>query len=355
MFAKKHYPEVMLPQELDLFLSRGWYRMGQTIFTTHFLCFDQEFYSAIWVRLDLQGYRFRKSLRKIIRRNKAAFQYSIQPSIITPEKEALYQKYRGAFPGVLAPSLRESLLDGDDLNIYQTYEVQVRLGDRLVGLSFFDLGENSLSSITGIYDPEFQKFSIGFFTMLLEIEFGLENGYRYFYPGYVVPGYPRFDYKLRIGKVDYYEMSTQEWRPYEELRPEDIPFQQMQLRLAEIQKELNHARIANKIMQYPLFEANLFGFWLATCLDFPVFLWCYPASASNNYLIIVYDPRISAYRVLHCSRFDDLQFYFRESYTQSFDEDRFFMELLVLEQDMGHASEAHELAQLLSRLPRTMS
>lgn len=355
MFAKKHYPDIMMPQELDEFLSRGWYRMGQTIFTTHFLCFGQEFYSAVWVRLDLQGYHFRKGLRKLMRRNKAAFNYKIQRSVLTQEKEILYQKYRSSFPGMLAPSLRDSLLDGEDTNIYNTYEVLVFVDNRLVGLSFFDLGKDSLSSIMGIYDPDFKKFSLGVFTMLLEVEYGLEQGYRYFYPGYVVPGYERFDYKLRVGDVDYFDMASQDWLPFAQLQPRAIPYKQMQDYLQSLQVELNAVNIPNKIMMYPLFEANLFGFWLATCLDFPIFLWCHPTPPTRNYLIIVYDPRASAYRVLQCSRFDDLQFYFRESYTKSFDQHRFFMELLVLEQDMGQATEAKELAQLLSRLPRSMS
>lgn len=355
MFAKKHYPEILLPQELDQFLARGWYRMGQTIFTTHFLCFDQEFYSAIWVRLDLQGFQFRKSLRKVMRRNKAAFHYKIQRAVITQEKEMLYQKYRASFPGTLAPSLRESLLDGEDTNIYNTYEVQVLVDDRLVALSYFDLGENSLSSITGIYDPHFQKFSLGFFTMLLEIEYGLQNGYRYFYPGYVVPGYDRFDYKLRIGDVDYYDLATRKWLPYHQLSADQIPIRQMRYKLRELSAELDAAGVPNKVMLYPLFEANLFGFWVVTCLDFPIFLWSYPRRNAKDHLAIVYDPRIAAYRVLNCSLFEDIQFYFRESYARSFDQERYFMDLLVMDRDLGRATEAKELAQLLSRLPRRIT
>jgi len=351
MFAKKHYPDTLLPHELDELLARGWYRMGQTIFTTHFLCFGQEFYSAIWVRLDLQGYRFRKSLRKIIRRNKEAFNYKIQPAEITEEKEKLYQKYRTSFSGMLAPSLKESLLDTEDTSIYNTYEVQIFVDDRLVALSFFDLGKNSLSSITGIYDPDFRKFSLGLFTMLLEVEYGRENGYRYFYPGYVVPGYDRFDYKLRIGEVHYYDLTTKGWLPYAQLQKELIPMTRMREKLQDLAAALNKVNVPHKILMYPLFEANLFGFWMATCLDFPVFLWCYPSNNPEEYLLIVYDPRVTAYRVLNCSQFDDIQFYFRESYTKSFDQDVFFMELLVMGKDLGRATDAVELAQLLSRLP----
>ena len=60
-FAEKHYPELLLPEELDAYLARGWYRMGQSIFTTHFLCFGEQFYSAVWVRLQLNDHSFSKS------------------------------------------------------------------------------------------------------------------------------------------------------------------------------------------------------------------------------------------------------------------------------------------------------
>ena len=74
--------------------------MGQTIFTTHFLCFGKQFYSAIWIRLELENYIFRKRvcLRKLIRQNSDQFRVSVNKGIINNEKEQLYQKYRRKFP-----------------------------------------------------------------------------------------------------------------------------------------------------------------------------------------------------------------------------------------------------------------
>ena len=110
MFAEKHYPDMIAPEELDTYLAKGWYRMGQTIFTTHFLCFGSQFYSAIWIRLDLQDYKFRKSLRKLLRKNDAFLRTAYGEAQITPQREALYQKYKREFPGVIAPSLLAKLL-----------------------------------------------------------------------------------------------------------------------------------------------------------------------------------------------------------------------------------------------------
>jgi leucyl-tRNA---protein transferase len=46
MFAQVHSPESLHPVELDRYLDNGWFRMGQTIFTTNFLNFNNELFSA---------------------------------------------------------------------------------------------------------------------------------------------------------------------------------------------------------------------------------------------------------------------------------------------------------------------
>ena len=349
MFAEKHYPEVMIPEELDTYLAKGWYRMGQTIFTTHFLCFGRTFYSAIWIRLPLQGYQFRKSLRKIHRRNQERFQTKVGPASITPEKEQLYRRYKASFPGILAPSLRDSLLDGEDFNVYNTYEVAVYDDNKLVALSFFDLGKNSAASIMGIYDPDYRKYSLGFFTMLMEIDFSMERGLEFFYPGYVVPGYHRFDYKLRIGEmedIEYYDLRTRVWQPYNQLDESEVPLKKMENRLDRIQELLTKNNFWSQKLYYPLFEANLFGFWHAPYFDYPVFLLCSPkVNNTKYYLMAVYDPREDNLQLLRCSLFDDLQFYFNEAYTDSFDRRKNFIELVVIEEVLASSSQPAEIVQ----------
>ena len=211
LFAEKHYPEHLPLEDLDLYLSQGWYRMGQSIFTTHFLCFGKKFYSALWIRLNLSKHKYRKNQRKLMRKNTERFQVKYAPFLLTKEKEQLYWRYKKNFKGYLAGSLEESLLDGEEFNVYKTHEVQIFDGDKLIGLSFFDLGQNSASSIMGIYDPEYHNYSLGYYTMLMEMEYCREVGMEYYYPGYVVPGYDRFDYKVRIGDVEVYQMDDWKW------------------------------------------------------------------------------------------------------------------------------------------------
>jgi len=350
MFALKHYPEQISGRELDIYLARGWYRMGQTIFTTHFLCFEKTFYSAIWIRQDLQGYTFRKSLRKILRKNDRQFEVSYRPALINEERERLYQVYRQDFPGVLAPTLLDSLQDGGFSNIFDTYEVSIYDEGKLIGLSYFDIGENAVASITGIYHPDYQKHSIGFYTMLKEIQFCQDRGIRYYYPGYVVPGYSRFDYKARIGAVDYYDLRRNDWFAYEKLKKQHIPIHQMELQLNELARLLREAGFAARIKYYPLFEANLFGYWHLPYFDYPILLLFRSHPSNKVYDILIFDPRTQLFQLLRCNGIEDFQFYFNEQFLNSFRGPRFFMELINVEQVLLSSRSAEVMSQSLKKL-----
>lgn len=349
MFAEKHYPENLLPDELDTYLEKGWYRMGQTIFTTHFLCFGEQFYSAIWVRLPLTQYQFRKGLRKLIQRNEFNFKVVFGKATLSREKERLYNRYRLAFPGVLASSLKEALLDGEESNIYDTREVMVYHNNQLIACSFFDIGSRSAASIIGMYDPDYHKYSLGFFTMLMEIRYCIENNIPYYYPGYVVPGYPRFDYKLRIGEVEYYDLHTDAWIPISGLMASDIPLAKMHQQLSILQKGLEATGVSSKLLHYPLFEANLFSFWRAQYFDYPILLHCYPETTGNFFLIITYDIREQAYLLLKCSLFEDIQMLLNESYLMSLDQTKYFAELLVVDQRLWQSASVEEIAAMLHK------
>ncbi len=347
MFAAKHYPEQITGAELDLYLSKGWYRMGQTIFTTHFLCFGHSFYSAIWIRLDLEEYAFRKSLRKLLKKNDQQLDISFGPARIDPQREELYAIYREDFPGVIAPSILDSLQDGEHFNIYNTLEFTAHLGDELIALSYFDIGEDSVSSILGIYHPGYKDRSLGFYTMLKEIEYCIDHGIRYYYPGYIVPGYNRFDYKKRIGQVDYYRLDTGDWEPLDQLAEEDIPIALIQTKLKDLQLQMAQAGLESSLKFYPIFEANLFGYWGIPYLDYPLFLLCDFQQNTSEIPVIIFDPRTKLYQLMKCKDIEEFQFYFNEHFKSTFDSDLYFTRLIGVEQILISAPTEKEMVDTL--------
>ena len=328
MFTEIHYPEKMSPGELDAYLDRAWFRMGQMIFTCQFLCFGGELYSAIWTRLDLKKYRFRKSLKKLLKKNSKRFRVLVRRAIFNDEKEMLYQEHKARFEGYIADTLRESLHGEAKYNIYNTWEICVYDGNRLIAVSFFDIGGNSIASIMGLFDPSYSKHSLGFYTMLLEIIVGQQNEKVYYYPGYVVPGYQRFDYKLRIGPVDYYNIKTKNWEPYEQFVYEEMPSEEMKQNLLQLQDKLNTINIANKIVLYPLYGKELYGFERTSFVRYPLFISCRHRRANQHLLIITYDLISKTYQMSLVKKIDDALSYLTYILFEGYEDNESYLEFL---------------------------
>lgn len=346
--AEKHYPEYISPDELDEYLAKGWYRMGQAMFTTQFLFADHKFLSALWLRLHLGGYRFPKRIQKIFDRNRRQFQVEVQPGILTEEKEAVYQRYRAKFKGQIAPTLYYSLFDGQEHNVFQTYEVVLRQKGNLVAFSYFDIGRTSLTSIIGIYDPAFASFSLGLQTMLEEIHFGIEQGFQYFYPGYVVPGNDRFDYKLRIGEVDYFDLRKGLWLPFKSLDPAGYPLTLMRSKLQQLSTMLEIRKVPHKIVNYPLFEARIVEFWPLNFIEFPVFILCELPLPEGRYWIVIFDFVQEIYSILQCTNFNVFPSVYNPGWLRGFDPATHFCQLIQEEEVLFKSSYPVEISNWLT-------
>ncbi|GIV31305.1 MAG: hypothetical protein KatS3mg029_0656 [Saprospiraceae bacterium] len=302
MFTEKHFPQSLTGDELDLFLEAGWYRMGQSIFTCHFIFFEENLYSAIWIRLPLEGYTFRKSARKLMRKVENRFQVVVRPAVIDEQKELLFQHFKLFFKGNLYGTLHELMFDHKSYNIFDTWEVAVYDADRLAGFSFFDLGHHALASIKAVYHNDYRQYSLGIYTMLREIQFGWEQGFNYYYPGYVVPGFQRFDYKLRIGspdQVQFFEIRENVWKPWSTFDPEQVPARVLDLELFKMGFHLSLHRIGFQLVYYPAFESNLFGTEKRHFLQSPIFLHLFSDRYLHPRFAISYDLRAEEFVFSH--------------------------------------------------------
>ena len=212
-----HFPDkVVSYKQLDKLLATGYFRTGNYLMRTRVLFFNNEILNTLHVRFQLSDYLFSKSLQKLLHKNKQRFTYTIQPFSITIEKENLYRKHRTRFKGHVSPSLSGYMFDNYHSNIFNTYEINVFDGEQLVAFSFFDVGHKSIASILGIFNQEYEKFSLGIYTMLLEIEYAKNLQFKYYYPGYVAYEPSQFNYKLRLAKkIQFFDWFTKRWLSFE--------------------------------------------------------------------------------------------------------------------------------------------
>ena len=205
------YPKSISPQELDDYLKIGWYRMGQAIFTTDSIKDNFNEYPVFWLRIHLPELTTSKTHEKIYKANKH-FKVTIKPLDITDEMEDLNEQY-WLSTIIGSPFLRDSLLEGADNSIYSSYAIEIRDGNRLIAVGIFDDGLVSIAGIINFYDPGYKKYSLGKYLMLLKAQYAFSQGKTWYYPGYIIQGYPKFDYKLFVDRdaSEIYIKSTDEW------------------------------------------------------------------------------------------------------------------------------------------------
>jgi leucyl-tRNA---protein transferase len=343
MLAQVHSPQFLSGEELDRYLAEGWFRMGQTIFTTNFLNFKQKFYSAIWLRIHLAECFQTKPEKKLIKLN-SNFSVHIQKAIIDQEKENLFARYRTQVSFEPSSSIHSLLFGRSVENIYETLEITIREGDKLIGCGFFDLGKKSAAGITSFYDPAYKKFSLGKFLIYQKIAFAKDKGYEFFYPGYFVPGYEAFDYKLQLhsNAQEYFDLATGRWLKTVTFSPERTPLKIMRSKLDELHEKLSELNISSSVLYYEFYDANLVpDLSHMELFDFVVFLQYFDFFENVINSLVVYDVRDQRYHwmVVKSVWKSDHQPQAADSYADH---------LLKVEEEVISTSDAFEMAEILA-------
>lgn len=313
MFSKIDSPAILQKSELDAYLEKGWYRMGQEIFTCNFLNFNRIFYSSIWLRLELDNYEPEKEFKKLQKLN-ASFRVEINKASITDAKEKLYSKYKAGITFDTSDSLESLLMRNEDENksIYDTHEVCIYEEDKLIAVGFFDLGDKSVAGIVSFYHPHYKKYSLGKYLIYNKIHYCKTLGFHYFYPGYFAPDYSMFDYKLKIGKsaLEFLNLCTNQWQVYSTFSEDNVLIDVMEDKLIAIQSLLLAKNIQVLSFKYEFFNANImFNLRGLDLLDYPLFLLITDSSYQDFQPIIIFDVIEQKYRLIKC-----VSYYFDEEY-----------------------------------------
>ncbi len=193
-FARASLPRIP-GRVLDYYLSLGYYRMYQDLFTCRFLPVDEELYTVHWLRVVLAQVAYGSKQRRLFRLNES-FAATVRPFALTAEYEALYTRYHQGLAFEAAATLEELLLAGATHSVFTTKVIEVRDGGRLIAAGIFDQGDVSIAGIVNFYHPDYHKHSLGKYLLLLKTEYARQQQLTYYYPGYLAHGYQKFDYKL---------------------------------------------------------------------------------------------------------------------------------------------------------------
>ena len=211
---EEFYAESVTPTELDLLLADGWRHFGTHFFRYNLGIHEGKIRRVIPLRIRLGDLTLSKSQRRILRRN-ADLDVKIQPVEITDETHDLFDRHKRRFKSGVPDSIFDFVSIDAANEPTKGLEVSVRDGGKLLAASFFDVGNTSISSIYGIFDPGETSRSLGIFTMLKEIEHAINSGKTLYYHGYAYEGKSFYDYKKRFSALEQFDWDGR-WFPMQE-------------------------------------------------------------------------------------------------------------------------------------------
>ncbi|MGB0524481.1 MAG: GNAT family N-acetyltransferase [Flammeovirgaceae bacterium] len=339
----------MSPSRLDKFLAGGWFRNCHLLFRSQLICLEGDVFSVVNIRLNLEKYNFSKSLRKIYRRNLKRFTFEIRHMQLDREKEQLFQKHRSRFKGFLFESLQHFF--SEDLmgqQVFDTKEICVYDKEQLIAYSFFDEGQNSMASLLGVFDERYSKYSLGLFTMLLEIIYASTTNKQYYYPGYVLDQPSVFDYKLRLGEMEYYNWKG-EWLPKEKITFSANIASRLRSKIAEMQLTLSIWNVANKRILYPVFSLGYLG-GFEGFVKSPIYLACYGHKNKGRFLIVEYLLEEKTYALSLVEKLGDFDDMINMNATDDFlNEDKYCIRPLCYEKTLAKETDPNKMAAIVSK------
>jgi arginyl-tRNA--protein-N-Asp/Glu arginylyltransferase len=217
-----HDPKKYSAKMIDRFLAKGWYRMKQKIFTTTHNQYGngpENINRVWWLRYNVNEITTHDS-HKRLKRKSAGFKITIEKFLDNSQEEhELYDIYRSHIDFDGYESLNEYLYGGEKIdNKYNTYAIRIKDNGKLIAVGLFDKGFYAAASGIHFYDPSYSKYSLGKLLILKTVEFMKENNMQWYYPGYIVVGKPKLDYKLFLGKdkAQYFDYESKLWLPYKD-------------------------------------------------------------------------------------------------------------------------------------------
>ncbi len=198
---------------MDQAWAAGWRHFGR-----HFFRYstqranDGSLQTITPLRIDLASCTFTKSQRRVLNKN-ADLRTEIAPAAIDGELRALFQRHKQRFTHNIPDSLETFLGPDPAHGPCECRMLRVFDGPRLIAASFFDIGQQSASSVYGLFEPEYSKRSLGIFTLLLEIQHCRTSGLHHLYSGYATHEPSVYDYKKQFLHTQYLDWTAAAWLP----------------------------------------------------------------------------------------------------------------------------------------------
>ena len=204
------------PEVMDELWGVGWRNFGADFFRASLMSDETGLKRQIALRIDVAEFKHSRSQRRTFRRN-ADLHLSFHEAEPGDAESQLFEVHRVRFSHNVPDRLDEFLGPHPDGLPCRCLQLSVRLEERLVAASFLAPGSEACSSIYAVFDPDYSRRRLGVFTMLAELAFAKEKGFRHYYSGYATVESSCYDYKKEFSALHYYDWEGS-WLPVGNLK-----------------------------------------------------------------------------------------------------------------------------------------
>jgi len=201
------------PARMDQLWADGWRHFGVIFLRYRTSEHGGRRYSVLPLRIDLECFGLRRSQKRILAKNRD-LRVLLRPSSIDPEKEAVFERHRHRFNENVPTSLFNFMSPDPTATPCPNLELCVYHGDKLLGATFLDIGATATSAVYAFFDPAVARRSLGILMMLHSIQFSMERGCRYYYPGYAYREPFTYDYKKHFTGLECLNWDNG-WKPFD--------------------------------------------------------------------------------------------------------------------------------------------
>jgi leucyl-tRNA---protein transferase len=200
------------PDHFDQLMERGWRMLGYCLLRHNTIEYNDELQWTIPVRIRLKGFELSVSQRKVLRKHRKRFAVKVQEIRLSEEKELLFLEHCQRFKHYgNYETLNSFITDQSSTIPVPGFEIEVRDNDQLVACSYFHLGSQSMCGTYCFFNPTYRQWSLGNFTLFLELQIAQQMGKQFYYPGYVHSQPSQFDYKLNFNQLEVRDWNSNTW------------------------------------------------------------------------------------------------------------------------------------------------
>ena len=183
-----------------MLLDKGYRRHGRNLYRPDCLSCHE----CSIIRLSVEAFQASNSQRRVWRKGQGIFRHECGQPQFSLERLKLYQTYlQSQHPSTssseaLPTQMEYSQFLVDSFLGEGTIEMCLFAENRLVGLGILDCVGNALSAVYFMYHPDYRRYSLGKYAILLNIELARQWELSYYYPGYYIKDCTTMNYKAQF-------------------------------------------------------------------------------------------------------------------------------------------------------------